>query len=65
MSKTITLDEIKQILPSIDLVPIIEQGFVAYSEKRCVVPPVGELTFEDPPADVHIKYGYIQNDNFY
>jgi ornithine cyclodeaminase len=65
LSKTITLDEIKQILPSIDLVPIIEQGFVAYSEKRCVVPPVGELTFEDPPADVHIKYGYIQNDNFY
>ncbi len=65
MSKIITLDEIKQILPSIDLIPIIEQGFVAYSEQRCVVPPVGELSFENPPADVHIKYGYIKDDDFY
>lgn len=65
MSKIITLNEIKQILPSLDLVPVIEQGFVAYSGQHCVVPPVGELTFEDPPADVHIKYGYIKGDDFY
>ena len=30
-----------------------------------MVPPVGELVFEDPPGDVHIKYGYIQNDDYY
>jgi len=65
LSKIITLDEIKQVLPSLDLIPIIEQGFIAYSEQRCVMPPVAELTFEDPPADVHIKYGYIKDDDFY
>tara|TARA_R110002073_G_scaffold160182_1_gene315686 strand:+ start:727 stop:1680 length:954 start_codon:yes stop_codon:yes gene_type:complete len=65
LSRIITLDEIKEILPELDLIPMIEQGFVAYSEQRCVVPPVGELTFEHPPADVHIKYGYIKDDDFY
>jgi ornithine cyclodeaminase len=25
-----------------------------------VVPPVGELLFDDPPGDVHIKYGFIR-----
>jgi len=65
VSKIITLDEIKQILLRLDLIPIIEQGFVAYSQQRCVVPPVGELVFEDPPADVHIKYGYIKGDACY
>jgi len=29
------------------------------------VPPVGELVFEDPPGDVHIKYGYIKNDDYF
>ena len=65
MSRIVTLDQIKQILPTLDLVPIIEQGFAAYSQGLCVVPPVGELTFQDPPADVHIKYGYIKDDDFY
>ncbi|RTZ74958.1 MAG: ornithine cyclodeaminase family protein, partial [Candidatus Neomarinimicrobiota bacterium] len=27
--------------------------------------PVGELIFDDPPGDVHIKYGYIKNDDIY
>ena len=29
------------------------------------MPPVGELIFEDPPGDVHIKYGYIKGDEYY
>ncbi len=29
------------------------------------MPPVGELVFEDPPGDVHIKYGYIKNDDYF
>jgi ornithine cyclodeaminase len=43
----------------------IEEGFVAYSQGRAVVPPVGELVLRDPPGDVHIKYGYISGDDYY
>ncbi len=58
-------DRIAAMLPQIDLLPIIEAGFVAYSEGRAVVPQVGELTFEDPPGDVHIKYGYLRGGAYY
>ena len=29
------------------------------------MPPVGEMVFDDPPGDVHIKYGYIKGDEYY
>jgi ornithine cyclodeaminase len=50
-------------LRHVDVTAAIEEGFVAYSEGKVVVPPVGELVFEDPPGDVHIKYGYIKGDD--
>ncbi len=63
--KLITLDQIKQALPSINLIESIEAGFAAYSQGRAVVPPVGELIMEEPPGDVHIKYGYLSGDDYY
>lgn len=60
-----SLDEIKSVLNKINLVQEIEDGFIAYSNGDVIVPPVGELHFESPPGDVHIKYGYIKNDNVY
>jgi len=63
--KTLSLKEIKAALPSVDLMAEIEQGFVAYSQGRAVVPPVGELVMQDPPGDVHIKYGYLTGDDYY
>jgi ornithine cyclodeaminase len=60
-----SLEEIKNVLTKINLVKEIEDGFVAYSKGEVVVPPVGELHFDSPPGDVHIKYGYIKNDNVY
>jgi len=65
MSLILNLDEIQRVLPRIDVLKIIEEGFVAYSDGRVVVPPVGELVFDDPPGEAHIKYGYIKNDDFY
>ena len=56
---------IKKAMASIDILPAIEAGFVAYSEGRAVVPPVGELLFESPPGEVHIKYGYLMGDPYY
>jgi ornithine cyclodeaminase len=59
------LDEIKRVLERVDPVPLIEAGFVAYSRGQVVVPPVGEMIFENPPGDVHIKYGYIKGGEAY
>jgi len=63
--KILNLKQIKSALRSVDLMPEIETGFVAYSEGRAVVPPVGELLMQDPPGDVHIKYGYLAGDDYY
>jgi len=60
-----SLGQIEVALPSVDLMAEIEHGFVAYSQGRSVVPPVGELVLEDPPGEVHIKYGYLKGDDYY
>jgi len=61
--RIISREEIEAILPSLDLTRAIEEGFVAYSSGQAEVPPVGELLLEK--WDVHIKYGYIRQDDFY
>ncbi len=53
-------DQIKLEIRDMDLSPLIEDGFVAYSHGQVVVPPVGELCFDEPPGDTHIKYGRIK-----
>lgn len=69
MPAILNLDQIKQALKQIDPVEVIiksiEEGFVAYSQGKVVVPPVGELVFEEPRGDTHIKYGYIRHDDYY
>jgi ornithine cyclodeaminase len=47
------------------LVGEIEAGFVLYSEGKVNVPPVGFLHFDDPPGDVHIKYGFVTGGEHY
>ena len=58
-------DQIIQVIENIDLISSIEKGFIEYSNGNSVVPPVGELLFDKPKGDVHIKYGYIKNDEYY
>jgi ornithine cyclodeaminase len=41
----------------------IARGFVAYSAGRVTVPPVGHLGFDEPPGDLHVKYGYARGDD--
>lgn len=64
-TKIYYLNQIKEVLEDLDLMTAIEEGFVAYSRGKAVVPPVGELVFDNPPGDVHIKYGYITGDEYY
>lgn len=65
MPEIFNLSQIEAALEEVDVTKAIEEGFVAYSRGEVVVPPVGELVFEDPPGDVHIKYGFIKNDDYF
>lgn len=65
MATIIRLKEILSIVKNIDVVEAMEEGFVQYSNGNTVVPPVAELLFDEPKGDVHIKYGYIKDDDFY
>ena len=57
--------QVIEALKGINLIESIELGFVEYSRGNSVVPPVGELLFDKPPGDVHIKYGYIKSQDNY
>lgn len=67
MPRIIELAEIKTILHGQEerIIDAIEDGFRAYSKGEVVVPPVGEMSFQDPPGDSHIKYGFIRHDDHY
>lgn len=61
--KIIPRDQIETVLPSLELLPALERAFDAYSDGRAVIPPVGELLLER--GEVHIKYGYLREDDYY
>lgn len=65
MAEVIRLKEIQNIVQHIDVIAAMEEGFIAYSNGNTVVPPVGELIFDEPKGEAHIKYGYIKNDDYY
>jgi len=65
MTEVHRLDGIRKALAEIDVIAAMEEGFLAYSQGKAVIPPVGELIFKDPPGDAHIKYGYIEGDDYY
>ena len=65
MANILRIEDIKSALDSIDVISAMEEGFIQYSNGNSVVPPVGELLFNNPPGDVHIKYGYIKDDDYY
>ncbi|HIA28237.1 MAG TPA: ornithine cyclodeaminase family protein [Planctomycetes bacterium] len=61
----LTWNQIVNLLGDIDVVGAIAAGFDADARGDVVIPPVGEMTFKDPPGDVHIKYGYIEGGSHY
>ncbi len=65
MNQFYNLTQIKEVLKKLQPIQEIEEGFVAYSAGKTEIPPVGEMIFKEPPGDVHIKYGYIVDDDYY
>lgn len=61
--KVISREEIAPLLSPHSLLPAIEEAFVAYSQGKGNVPPVGEMLMEK--GEVHIKYGYIRGGEHY
>ncbi len=63
--RVVHLEEIKRAVDVPRLVDELAEGFVAYSSGSVVVPPVAHLGFDEPRGDVHIKYGYVQDDDVF
>jgi len=58
-------ETIRSALDPAEIVAPIARGFADYTAGRVDVPPVGLLHFEDPPGDVHIKYGRVVGGDTY
>ncbi|HLW25229.1 MAG TPA: hypothetical protein VKT22_12790 [Steroidobacteraceae bacterium] len=52
--------DLEGLIPPGETIEAMAQAFRAYSDGAAVVPPVGQLDFEEPPGDCHIKYGYLK-----
>jgi len=63
MTRVLGRELIERTLGRIDLLPLIEAGFAAYSAGRCNIPPVGELLLDK--GEVHIKVGCITGERHY
>jgi ornithine cyclodeaminase len=63
--RVVRLEEIRTAVDIPLLIDELADGFVAYSSGNVVVPPVAHLGFDDPRGDVHIKYGYIEDDDVF
>lgn len=60
MATVYSRTEIESVIRPAEAVAAMERAFVAYSRGEAVIPPVGQIEFEDPPGDCHIKYGYLK-----
>ncbi|WP_027708332.1 hypothetical protein [Zooshikella ganghwensis] len=61
----IELNEIQAAFSPEAALKNIKDGFIAYSQQKVNVPPVGYLGFQEPPGDCHIKYGYINDSPYF
>jgi ornithine cyclodeaminase len=59
------LPDIERRLCGIDLVSLMENAFSAFSQNKSVVPLPGEMEFQSPPGEVHVKYGYYLDSDVY
>jgi len=65
LTKIVALEQILKALPDIDVLTDIERGFVAFSEGKVEVPPIGELLFPNESGELHIKYGAVRGDDVF
>ena len=47
MAQIFYADKIREMIDQMDITDLLEEGFVAYSQNRVIVPPVGELILKN------------------
>ena len=57
--------QIEQAVAPQAVIAALEEGFAAYSKGQVTTPPVGYMQFEDPPGDLHVKYGHRRGDSVF
>ena len=65
MPITLNWDQIEPLIAQMDISDAMKKAFIEYSNGNAVIPPVGELIMQQPPGEVHIKYGYIKGGSHY
>jgi ornithine cyclodeaminase len=60
--RIVSRDEIDVALAQVDAVAAMERAFAAQARGLGRLPPVGEIRFDAPPGEVHIKSGHIAGD---
>ena len=65
MPITLNWEQIQPLIKKMDINDAMREAFIQYSKGNAVIPPVGELIMDQPPGEVHIKYGYIKGGNHY
>nr|WP_298104846.1 ornithine cyclodeaminase family protein [uncultured Shinella sp.] len=63
MTQVVQIDAIREALEGLDAIAEMRSAFQLYSAGKVVVPPVGELLFDEPPGEMHVKYGAIRADD--
>ncbi|MGZ8362221.1 MAG: hypothetical protein ACXW3D_00035 [Caulobacteraceae bacterium] len=58
-------DEIEARLAALDLIEPVEQALAAYSRGDTLTPPPGEMLFDAPQGEVHIKCGWMSGFDCY
>jgi len=55
------LGQLRSVLLRKDMLRVVREAFVRHAEGEVVAPRGGELLFQDPPGDCHIKFGHFRD----
>jgi ornithine cyclodeaminase len=56
--RIVTLAELRSVLDAEAVLGAVRQAFIGHTHRQYVTPMPGQLLFEAPPGDCHLKYGY-------
>ncbi len=61
----ITLDTIQASLTEAEIIDAVKAALMAHARGEVVSPPPGQLSFDDPRGECHIKYGYLKGGDIF
>lgn len=54
------LGDLRTVLRRQDMLEAVRDALIRHSRGEVVAPPSGELLFQEPPGDCHIRFGYFR-----